>query len=128
MTKLLLVAGGGAVGALLRYLVSGMAYQALGESFPWGTLTVNVLGSFAIGLLWAISEEVALPAAFSPFVFVGMIGAFTTFSTYGLETFNLLRDGEVRLGLLNFVGSNLLGFVAVVLGFFGARYLMDLFR
>lgn len=122
MTKLLMIAAGGAVGAVLRYGVSGLAYRLGGPGFPWGTLAVNVLGSFVIGFLWALSERTPFPARWSPFVFVGLIGAFTTFSTYTLESFNLFRDGELRLGLLNLVGSNALGLLAVIAGFIVARY------
>ncbi len=128
MTRLLLIAAGGAVGAVLRYAVSGLAHRFFAADFPWGTLAVNVLGSLVIGLLWAASERAPLPPALTPFLFVGVLGAFTTFSTYSLESFNLLRDGEIRLGLLNIFGSNLLCLAAVFLGFVAARALIDLLR
>lgn len=123
--KLLLIGAGGAAGALLRYAVSGLAYRFLGETFPWGTLVVNVLGCFLIGLLWAGAERTALSPALHVFVFTGVLGAFTTFSTYGLETFNLFRDGEIVLGLVNFLASNMIGFGAVILGFLVARTLLS---
>lgn len=128
LIKLLMIASGGAVGAVLRYGVSGLAYRWAGPGFPWGTLSVNVLGSFVIGFLWAVSERVPLPPRWSPFILVGLIGAFTTFSTYTLESFNLFRDGEIRLGLLNLVGSNVLGLAAVIGGFICARYLFGPLR
>ena len=128
MTKLLLIAAGGAVGAVLRYAVSGLAYRVFDETFPWGTLAVNLLGCLVIGVLWAITERVPMGPSLTPFVFIGVLGAFTTFSTYGLESINLLRDGEVGLGLLNIGLSNVAGLGLVVFGLFGGRYLMDLLR
>lgn len=117
MTKLLLIAAGGACGALLRYVLSGLTYRVLDETFPWGTLVVNVFGCLLIGVLWATSERVAFSPNASIFVFTGTLGAFTTFSTYGLESINLLRDGEIGLGLANIVASNLVGLAAVLIGF-----------
>lgn len=128
MTKLLLIAAGGAVGAVLRYVVSGLTYRLFDETFPWGTLAVNLLGSFVIGLVWAVSERVVLSPKLTTFLFIGVLGAFTTFSTYSLESFHLLRDGEVRLGLVNILASNVLGLALVYVGFVCARYLLDLLK
>ena len=122
--KLLLIGAGGAAGALLRYAVSGVVYRLLGASFPWGTLIVNVSGCFVIGLLWAVAERAPFPPGLHVLLFTGVLGAFTTFSTYGLETFNLLRDGEIALGLANFLASNLIGLGAVILGFILAKALL----
>ena len=124
MTKLLTIAAGGALGAVLRYVVSGLAHRLFGPTFPWGTLAVNVLGSFVLGLLWALSERAPLSPRTAAFLFVGVLGAFTTFSTYSLESFHLLRDGEVGLGVLNIVGSNVLGLFVVWLGFVCARLML----
>lgn len=124
-TKLLLIAGGGALGALLRYAVSGLTLRLLGPGFPWGTLCANLLGCFLIGLFWVLGERVAFHPHVNPFLFTGLIGAFTTFSTYSLESINLLRDGEVLRGLLNIAISNGLGLAAVLVGFACARLLID---
>lgn len=124
MDKLLLIALGGALGALFRYGLSGAAHHVLGASFPWGTLAANLLGCFIIGLLWSISEKTAFPASLSPFIFTGLIGALTTFSTYGLESIHLFRDGEIALGLANIVVSNVAGLLLVFAGFIVARYLL----
>lgn len=115
------IAVGGAIGALLRYGVSGLAYNLFGETFPWGTLSVNLLGCFLIGLLWQVFEQTTLSPQLRALIFVGGLGAFTTFSTYGLESLNLLRDGQVRLSLLNVLGSNVLGISCVFLGVVVAR-------
>ena len=128
MTKLLLIAAGGAIGAVLRFGVSGMALRLFGETFPWGTLAVNLMGSFVLGLLWALSERMPFPPELTAFLFIGVLGAFTTFSTYSLESFNLLSAGYIRLGLTNIIASTVLGLIAVLLGFVGARYLFDLLK
>ena len=115
------IAVGGAAGALLRYWVSGWAYALLGEGFPWGTLSVNLIGSFLIGFLWRLFDQIAIAPNTRTLIFVGGLGAFTTFSTYGLESLNLLRSGQYRLGALNMLGSNVLGILSVFLGFVAAR-------
>lgn len=124
MQKLLLIGAGGAAGAVLRYVLSILAHRILGETFPWGTLIVNVLGCLLIGVFWAVAERTPLTSTAYLFVLTGVLGAFTTFSTYGLETFNLLRDGYIVLGLANFLASNLVGLGAVAAGFFIARALL----
>lgn len=124
VTKALLVASGGAIGAALRYAVSVFALRVLGPDFPWGTLLANLLGCFFIGLCWALADRIPFPARLVPFLFTGVLGAFTTFSTYGLESLLLLREGAVWRGLINIAASNGLGLVAVVLGIGCARLLV----
>ena len=125
MQQILMVALGGAVGALLRYGLADLTHRVLGPSFPWGTLVVNLTGCFAIGFLWALHERAPF-ARLHPLVFTGTLGAFTTFSTFGLETFQLLRDGEVGRGLANVVASTAGGLTLVVAGFVAARLLVHL--
>ena len=110
MTKLLLIGAGGFIGSVLRYLVSGFA-QTLSQSiaFPYGTLAVNVLGCFCIGFL---SELFDVRSLIGPdtraFLVVGILGGgVTTFSAFGNETMNLIREGEVALALMN-VGAQVL--------------------
>ncbi|HDJ38273.1 MAG TPA: fluoride efflux transporter CrcB [Methanosarcinales archaeon] len=124
MSKLSFIAIGGAIGALLRYTLSGVAYKYLGSGFPWGTLCVNLIGAFAIGILWGLSEKTAISSDFRTFAFIGILGSFTTFSTYGLETFNLFRDGEIKLALANILVTNVLGIALVISGFITSKYLM----
>jgi fluoride exporter len=118
MLKLLLIAAGGAIGTLGRYLLSGYAHRVTTSAiFPVGTLTVNVLGSLIIGLLWGWFENSVLSPPLRSFLFIGILGGFTTFSTYSLETLNLLRDGELKLAFLNLVLNNILGIGFAFLGF-----------
>lgn len=114
---ILLVGAGGFVGAISRYLVDGWVASATGGTFPWGTLVVNVSGSFVLGLLFALSVErdVLSPALRAP-VLIGFIGAYTTFSTLTLETWRLVESGSYIAAVGNIGGSVILGLVAVVAG------------
>jgi CrcB protein len=114
------VALGGALGSVARYGCSGLAARWLGTSFPWGTLLVNVAGSFAIGLLAALLTSDGRPALgvdARAFVIVGVLGGFTTFSAFSLETLNLARSGAVAAAGANAALSLVLCLVAVWLGF-----------
>ncbi len=116
----LFIAVGGAVGAVLRYLVSGWAFAILGEGFPWGTFVVNIIGSFLIGFLWQLFEYVPVSPNMRSMIFIGGLGAFTTFSTFAFESLNLFRAGDFRLGMINIVALDffgiLLGMLGVILG------------
>ncbi len=123
MTKILFLLAGGAIGTGLRYYISGLAYRVFEWTFPVGTFAVNVLGSFFIGLLWGLFEEGHLNMSpnIRTFLFIGILGGFTTFSSYMLETLNLFRDGETRLAFYNLLANNVAGFVFVFTGYFLAR-------
>jgi CrcB protein len=121
MTKALLVLSGGAIGSLLRYSVSGLAHKYYGAVFPYGTLAVNLIGSFLIGLLWGLFESFNISSNVRSFLFIGILGGFTTFSSYSLETLNLLRDGELKLAFANILANNILGLLLVFLGFIAAK-------
>lgn len=117
MWKILFVLAGGALGSVFRYSVSGMSHRLFTGVFPYGTLVVNLAGSFFIGFAWGLLENTNISSNFRTFLFIGIFGGFTTFSSYSLETMNLLRDGEIKMGLINILGSNLLGLLLVFLGF-----------
>ncbi len=121
MVKLLFIALGGALGSLARYGASGLAQQKYNGVFPVGTLTVNLVGSFLIGLLWGLAENSTLNPNVRTFLFVGILGGFTTFSTFSLETLNLLRDGEFKLALVNVLLNNLVGIVLAFVGLMLAK-------
>ncbi|THB70482.1 MAG: fluoride efflux transporter CrcB [Gammaproteobacteria bacterium] len=92
MQQLISIGIGGAIGAILRYLVSGGVHTFMGKDFPYGTLSVNVIGSFVVGVLFVIfATNDTIPELLKISVLVGMLGAFTTFSTFSLDTFKLIE-------------------------------------
>ncbi len=124
MLRILLVGLAGLLGTLCRYWLSGAFARRYGEAFPFGTLAVNLLGCFAAGLLFHfLQARHAFGETARAAVFVGLIGGFTTFSTYGLQTFEMLREGRVGLAALNVVASNLLGVLMVCAGYALAKLL-----
>lgn len=128
MLKFFFIAAGGALGAAARYSVSGWVQNAGPATFPWGTLCVNVVGSLLIGVFLGISELTPAPSAVRLLFAVGFLGAFTTFSTYSLETLNLFRDKEAMLGLINIGLNNSLSLAAVFTAYFLSRSVVTLIR
>ena len=118
----LVISLGGILGANARYLLGTWIAQRYGTSFPYGTLVINVSGSFVIGLfLTLIAERFVLHPNWRLFFAVGFLGAYTMFSTFSYESVVLLQNGSWRLGLVNMVGSVVLGPIAVVMGMAVAR-------
>jgi CrcB protein len=120
MHKMILVSVGGFIGAALRYLISG-GVQTLTQSiaFPYGTLAVNVMGCFLIGLCSHLVEsQIGMSAEVRLLLMVGLLGSFTTYSTFSNETINLLQDQRLFLAFLNVVTHIILGLAAVLLGRF----------
>jgi CrcB protein len=114
---LILIGLGGFAGAVARYLVDTEIGARVGHAFPFGTLVVNLSGSFALGLLVALSAERGiLPADIRGPVLIGFLGAYTTFSTYMLESWRLIETGAIGLAAVNLLGSVALGMGALVLG------------
>lgn len=104
----------GAAGALARYAVDGLVANRTGGGFPWGTLAVNVTGSFLLGALFVLLAERLMVAPWiRSSLLIGFIGAYTTFSTLSLETFRLFEDGAHLLALANGLGSLIAGLLAV---------------
>jgi len=118
------VAVGGAIGAVLRYFVSGIFAKCCGFLFPWGTLVVNLMGALFIGFISGISEELLLNPEWRLFLMIGLLGGFTTFSTYVLETYNLFVDGEKRVAVYNVLLNNFLGMLMLILGFAASRMIL----
>lgn len=117
MLQLLAIAGGGALGAVLRFLMASNIHRVFGLAFPYGTLAVNVLGSFAIGIVFVlIVERGVLSAEWRNILVIGFLGAFTTFSTFSIETLGLLESGELSRAALNIVLSLTLCFLATWFG------------
>ena len=122
MNMVVAIALGGATGALARYFVAQQMTQWLGMGFPWGTFTVNIVGSFVLGLL---AETFALAADASPalrgFLIVGMLGSFTTFSTFSLDVALLFQRDRFDLGALYIAGSVILAIAGLYAGLKLAR-------
>jgi CrcB protein len=118
MRNAIYIALGGSLGALSRYYLSKMITNYSGGTFPMGTLIVNLIGSLLIGFFYGLLEKTIAPLEFKAFITIGFLGAFTTFSTYALESINLLREGEIKLGLSNIVANNIVCLIFVVFGFF----------
>ena len=118
MDHVLLVGVGGFIGSVLRYVTSGYVQQlAASFEFPYGTLAVNVIGCFGIGFLAQLADARGVfTGEARAFVFVGILGGFTTFSSFGNETMNLLRDGEFLPAATNVSAHLILGLGAVWLG------------
>ncbi len=125
MQNYLLIGLGSALGGMARYWCSGAAAALLGETFPWGTLIVNVLGSFVIGFFATITGPdgrlfVGTPAR--QFVMIGLCGGYTTFSSFSIQTLNLMNEGEWVYAGLNIGASVILCLLAVWLGHVAAVY------
>ena len=124
MTQVLAIATGGAAGALLRFWMSQGVYLLLGRGFPYGTLAVNILGSFLMGLLYVyLLDRSHIAPEWRAAILIGMLGAFTTFSTFSIETLNLFEQGEQFKALMNAVLSVVLCLFATWLGVIIGRQL-----
>lgn len=113
MLHILLVAIGGAVGSVARYLATIAMTRLLGPAFPWGTITVNILGSFAIGLLTEfVARKFSAPMEMRLLLVVGILGGFTTFSSFSLDTMALVERGPVWIAFSYVLASVLLSLTA----------------
>ncbi|MEN8225200.1 MAG: fluoride efflux transporter CrcB [Bacteroidota bacterium] len=116
MYKILLLLAGGGLGTVARYVVSDYTHKYYLGNFPLGTLAVNMLGSFIIGMLWGLFDSENMSNGVRAFLFIGILGGFTTFSSYALESYNMFREGELRLALLNVMANNVLSIGMVLIG------------
>lgn len=120
--KLIVIGFGGFIGAILRYEISGWFYRLMGSRLPYGTLAVNVIGSFILGFFLILAEgRFAISPQTRNFVAVGILGAFTTFSTFSFETMALLQQNLFRQALLNILLNVLFGLAAVWIGMVSAK-------
>jgi CrcB protein len=113
------IAIGSALGGIARYWCSGVVARLIGETFPWGTLIVNVIGSFIIGFFATLTGpdgRLLVPSVARQFVMIGLCGGYTTFSSFSLQTLNLATDGEYLYAGVNIVLSVVLCLIAVWLG------------
>ncbi len=116
--KLLWIFLGSGVGGVLRYTFGGLVHKVVSTAFPLGTLAVNVIGCLLIGFLtFAVRERFLIREEYSTAVLIGLLGGFTTFSTFGMETFGLLNDGQYARASLNIVLSVVGGLAAAWIGY-----------
>jgi CrcB protein len=124
MNQLLLIAIGGAFGSVMRFLMSTWVYSALGRSFPYGTLAVNILGSLLMGFLTVLLiERMSLGPEWRAAILIGVLGGFTTFSSFSIETFNLIEAGAYLKAITNMVLSVVVCIGATWIGVVAGRQL-----
>jgi len=122
MFQILAIAIGGALGAVSRYLIIGLVTDWLGKNFPYGTLAVNVIGSFFIGILYVIVvQKMHVSPELKSIMVVGFLGAFTTFSTFSLEAFNFINEGLVLNAITYILSSVILCIISVWAGVSAAK-------
>lgn len=126
MVKIILLIIGGSLGTIFRYQLSNWIQNTVLSAFPYGVLAVNVLGSFLIGLCWSLSDTYS--SNFKLFLFTGLFGGFTTFSSFTLDTMLLLKSGEYKIAFVYIFASNILGLSAVFLGYLFGKYASTLIK
>ncbi len=120
------VAAGGALGAVMRYLVSNWVTGSVGGViFPWGTLIINVSGSTVLGFLYTVGLHWPIPASVRLMLTTGILGAYTTFSTFSVECLNLFRSGEYRKALFYIAASVVLGLAGALAGSVAAQFMVN---
>jgi fluoride exporter len=116
--KVLAVALGGSIGAILRYLIFIFFQRTHNQSFPWSTLLINLAGSFLIGFLWGFFDKIYVSPGVRLFLFVGILGSFTTFSTFAFDVFSLGRDGSIKYMFLYIFATNIFGIALAYGGYY----------
>lgn len=126
MINYISLAAGGALGTIFRFVLINTTVQFFRSPFfPWGTLIVNLSGSLIIGILAGLNESDLLNPGIRTFLFIGLLGGFTTFSSFSLETLQLLRQSQLSYAILYVLSSTLLGLGLAALGFFAGKWLMQ---
>jgi fluoride exporter len=129
MIKLLMIMCGGGLGALCRYGMSGFIMNISKGDFPLGTLTVNIIGSFLIGVFWELFNQLSdVSHELKAFIVIGFLGAFTTFATFSLDTAVLYKSANYKHALLNILLNNAVCIVFVFLGAFACLYVSKLIK
>jgi len=125
MNKILFVALGGAIGSSLRFFLSALIPKVLGRIFLWGTFSVNIIGSLLIGIMWAYFENNLSNYNLKLFLVVGLLGGFTTFSSFSLETINLFKTEGIRIALLYIFSTNIFGILAAFGGYYISKQIIS---
>ncbi len=118
MNKLLLIALGGGIGSILRFLISAGIHEWMNRVFFWGTISVNIIGSFIIGGAWAFFEQYQHHDNLRLFLMIGLLGGFTTFSSFSLETLTLFKNGDFKLAISYVLISNIGGISAAFMSYY----------
>ncbi len=121
--KILAVAAGGSIGAVLRYLIFILNDKTNTNTFPWATLAVNLIGSFLIGLLWGVFDKFYVSPGLRLFLFVGILGSFTTFSAFAFDVFSLSKDGSFKYLIIYILTTNIIGISLAFVGYYISRFL-----
>lgn len=119
--KFLAVALGGSIGAVARYVIFILFERLQNHTFPWATLAVNLIGSFLIGLLWGYFGKNFISPGLRMFIFVGILGSFTTYSAFAFDVFSMSKDGEIKQLLLYILATNFFGIGLAFTGFYLIR-------
>jgi CrcB protein len=128
MKLILSIAAGGSLGAVGRFMVARALNRFTGTLFPWGTLTVNIIGSLLIGFFFEFFDRSTISPENRALITIGFLGSFTTFSTYSLESVNLVKNGEFRLAAANVAANNIVGILAVIAGIMASRVLFKFMK
>ena len=123
--KLLSIAMGGSLGAMLRFVISHFQGKYFDTTYPWATFLANLIGAFFIGIFWGFFEKSNISANVKSFILIGVIGSFTTFSTLSLETVKLFESGNTKIGLLYIGATNILGIFLVIIGLWISRQMIN---
>ena len=119
--KYFYVAVGGAIGSMLRYAFSGLDFKLSGGLFPECTLIVNLVGSLVIGVLWGFFERFEFSPLLSMFIFVGILGGFTTFSSFSLENLHLIKSGDIKTAAIYIAVTNIAGIGLAFGGYYAVK-------
>ncbi len=119
--SILLLIVGGATGTLLRFGIYRLADSYMNRDFPWGTLIVNLIGSFLIGVMWSYFDRVTLTPAARLFLFVGIFGSFTTFSTFAFDSLGLFQEGAFKTMMVSILLNNVGGIGLCFAGYYGYK-------
>lgn len=128
MIKVMMIFLGGGAGSLARYYFSDYLQKFANIIFPIGTLGVNALGGLFIGIIWAFVELIEIPIAARFLLLTGFLGGFTTFSTFSLETMQLLRNKEYFYLSLNILLNNALAIIGTIIGFLLTRWILNIIK